>query len=95
MVSIADPNGVLPGHNMKAFSGIASAKERARIVAYLEAEPDGEYPALAAVVDGDDRDPRGRGPMRTARLVRAAARACRPNSERPSGGKRASRCDRR
>ncbi len=33
---IANPDAVVPGHNMKPFGGIASAEERARIVAYLE-----------------------------------------------------------
>jgi cytochrome c len=33
---IADPDAVVPGHNMKPFGGIASAEERAKIVAFLE-----------------------------------------------------------
>lgn len=39
---IADPNAVVPGNNMKPYSGIASADERAKIVAYLKAESAGE-----------------------------------------------------
>lgn len=35
---IADPDATLPGHNMKPFAGIASAEERAKIIAHLEAE---------------------------------------------------------
>jgi cytochrome c len=34
---IANPDQVVPGHNMKPYGGIASAEERASIVAYLEA----------------------------------------------------------
>ena len=33
---IASPDEVIPGHNMKPYGGIASAEERAKIVAYLE-----------------------------------------------------------
>jgi cytochrome c len=33
---IADPDAVVPGHNMKPFGGISSAEERAKIVAFLE-----------------------------------------------------------
>jgi cytochrome c len=33
---IANPNAVLPGNNMKPYGGIASAEERAKIIAYLE-----------------------------------------------------------
>ncbi len=33
---IANPDQVVPGHNMKPFGGIASADERAKIVAFLE-----------------------------------------------------------
>src|SRR5262245_36931399 len=33
---IADPDQVVPGHNMKPYGGVASAEERARIIAYLE-----------------------------------------------------------
>jgi cytochrome c len=39
---IENPNAVVPGNNMKPFSGIASADERARIIAHLKAESDGE-----------------------------------------------------
>ncbi len=38
---IEDPDAVVPGNAMKPFSGIASAEERARIVAYLKAEGGG------------------------------------------------------
>jgi cytochrome c len=34
---IANPDQVVPGHNMKPYGGVASAEQRARIVAYLEA----------------------------------------------------------
>jgi cytochrome c len=34
---MADPDQVVPGHTMKPYGAIASAEERARIVAYLEA----------------------------------------------------------
>lgn len=34
---IANPDQVVPGHNMKPYGGMASAEERATIVAYLEA----------------------------------------------------------
>jgi cytochrome c len=33
---IANPDEVVPGHNMKPFGGIASVEERTRIIAYLE-----------------------------------------------------------
>jgi cytochrome c len=33
---IANPDQVVPGHNMKPFGGIASADERTKIVAFLE-----------------------------------------------------------
>ena len=39
---IENPEAVVPGNNMKPFSGIASAEERAKIIAYLKAESDGE-----------------------------------------------------
>jgi cytochrome c len=32
---IADPDQVVPGHNMKPFSGITSADERVKIISYL------------------------------------------------------------
>jgi cytochrome c len=32
---IANPDQVVPGHNMKPYGGIASAEDRAKIVAYL------------------------------------------------------------
>lgn len=38
---IANPQAVVPGNNMKPFSGISSAEERAKIVAHLKAESDG------------------------------------------------------
>jgi cytochrome c len=34
---IANPDQVVPGHNMKPYGGIASAEDRARIISYLEA----------------------------------------------------------
>jgi cytochrome c len=34
---IANPDAVVPGNNMKPFGGLASAEERARIVAFLRA----------------------------------------------------------
>ena len=33
---IANPDQVVPGHNMKPFGGVASADERAKIIAFLE-----------------------------------------------------------
>jgi cytochrome c len=33
---IANPDAVVPGHNMKPFGGLANADERAKIVSYLE-----------------------------------------------------------
>jgi cytochrome c len=33
---IANPDQVVPGHNMKPYGGITSAEDRAKIVAYLE-----------------------------------------------------------
>ena len=38
---IANPQAVVPCNNMKPFSGISSAEERAKIVAHLKAESDG------------------------------------------------------
>jgi cytochrome c len=35
---IENPDAVIPGNNMKPYSGIASAEERAKIIAYLKAE---------------------------------------------------------
>jgi cytochrome c len=34
---IANPDEVVRGHNMKPYGGLASAEERAKIIAYLEA----------------------------------------------------------
>src|SRR5262245_7172606 len=34
---IANPDQVVNGHNMKPFGGLASAEERAKIIAFLEA----------------------------------------------------------
>lgn len=34
---IANPDEVVRGHNMKPYGGIASAEQRAKIIAYLEA----------------------------------------------------------
>jgi len=39
---IETPNAVVPGNNMKPFSGIASADERAMIIAHLKAESDAQ-----------------------------------------------------
>jgi cytochrome c len=39
---VENPNAVVPGNNMKPFSGIASADERAKIIGHLRAESDGE-----------------------------------------------------
>jgi cytochrome c len=39
---IANPDQVVPGHNMKPYGGIASTEERARIVAYLDASSAGK-----------------------------------------------------
>lgn len=36
---MANPDQVVPGNNMKPFSGIASADERAKIVSYLASLP--------------------------------------------------------
>ena len=33
---IANPDAVVPGHNMKPYGGIASTEERAKIIEYLE-----------------------------------------------------------
>jgi cytochrome c len=33
---MANPDQVVPGNNMKPFGGVASAEERAQIIAYLE-----------------------------------------------------------
>jgi cytochrome c len=38
---IANPDEVVPGHNMKPYGGITSAEERAKIVAYLESSAGG------------------------------------------------------
>jgi cytochrome c len=35
---IENPEAVVPGNNMKPFSGISDAEERAKIIAHLEAE---------------------------------------------------------
>ena len=39
---IQNPEAVVPGNNMKPFTGIASAEERAKIIAYLKAESDAD-----------------------------------------------------
>ena len=39
---IENPDALVPGNNMKPYSGITSAEERAKIIAYLEAESDGQ-----------------------------------------------------
>jgi cytochrome c len=33
---MAEPDAVVPGHNMKPFGGVASAEERVSIIEYLE-----------------------------------------------------------
>jgi cytochrome c len=38
---IENPNAVVPGNNMKPYSGITSPEERAKIIAYLKAEGGG------------------------------------------------------
>jgi cytochrome c len=38
---IENPDAVVPGNNMKPYSGITSAEERAKIIAYLKAESGG------------------------------------------------------
>ncbi|MCC2663730.1 MAG: hypothetical protein K0S35_1652 [Geminicoccaceae bacterium] len=38
---IENPQAVVPGNNMKPFSGISSAEERAKIIAHLKAESGG------------------------------------------------------
>ena len=39
---IENPEAVVPGNNMKPFSGIASAEERAKVIAHLKAESEGQ-----------------------------------------------------
>jgi cytochrome c len=39
---ITNPEAVVPGNNMKPFTGVADAEERARIIAHLEAESGGQ-----------------------------------------------------
>jgi len=39
---IEDPDALVPANNMKPYSGVASVEERARIIAHLKAESDGE-----------------------------------------------------
>jgi cytochrome c len=38
---IENPDAVVPGNNMKPYSGITSAEERAKIIAHLKAESGG------------------------------------------------------
>jgi cytochrome c len=38
---ISDPDKVVPGNNMKPYGGIASAEERAKIIAFLESNGGG------------------------------------------------------
>jgi cytochrome c len=38
---ISNPDHVVPGNNMKPYSGLASAEERAKIIAFLEANGGG------------------------------------------------------
>jgi cytochrome c len=39
---IENPEAVVPGNNMKPYSGITSAEERAKIIAHLKAESGGQ-----------------------------------------------------
>ena len=39
---IENPEAVVPGNNMKPYSGITDPEERAKIIAHLEAESDGQ-----------------------------------------------------
>jgi cytochrome c len=39
---IQNPEALVPGNNMKPFSGVASPEERAKIVAHLQAASDGQ-----------------------------------------------------
>lgn len=39
---IANPDTVVPGHNMKPYGGITDAEERRKIVAYLNAQSGGD-----------------------------------------------------
>ena len=38
---ITNPDAVVPGNNMKPFTGVSDAEERAKIIAHLEAESEG------------------------------------------------------
>jgi len=38
---IENPDAVVPGNNMKPFTGVADAEERARIIAHLKVESEG------------------------------------------------------
>jgi cytochrome c len=38
---IENPDAVVPGNNMKPYSGITSAEERAKVIAHLKAESGG------------------------------------------------------
>ena len=38
---LLNPNQVVPGDNMKPYGGLASAEERAKIIAFLEANEGG------------------------------------------------------
>ena len=39
---IENPEAVVPGNNMKPYTGISDPAERAKIIAHLEAESDGQ-----------------------------------------------------
>ena len=39
---IGNPDAVVPGNNMKPYSGISDPAERAKIIAHLKAESDGQ-----------------------------------------------------
>jgi cytochrome c len=39
---IENPDAVVPGNNMKPYTGITDSEERAKIIAHLKAESDGQ-----------------------------------------------------
>lgn len=39
---IENPDAVVPGHNMKPYSGISDREERAKIIAHLQSASDGQ-----------------------------------------------------
>jgi hypothetical protein len=71
---ISNPDQVVPGNNMKPYSGLASAEERAKIIAFLEATAAAERVVLASKLQGGSRS----SPPCTARQLvgrRAAPRS--------------------